>query len=460
MVVSMMQSLPVPILGVIRSDLGASTSAVSWVTTATLLAAAVFTPLLGRIGDQHGKKKTLVAVLVVMVIGSVITALAHNIGLLVFGRALQGIATAIFPLALSILREEVRPKRLPGAMALVSGTLGFGSGLALVAAGLLTSGSDPNYRNTFWLATGLAVLALVLVVTLVPATKQTVGGHVDFLGAATLGGALLLLLLAISQGHEWGWGSAATIGCFAGAVVMFAVWAFVETKVNEPLVDMRMFIHRPVLMSNIAGLLVGFGMFAAFLAISYFAQIPTAIGYGFGASVLRASVEFLLPCAAMSLVAAPFAGIALTRIGPRMVLLISSALGVIGFGLLVFEHDSSAVMIIAGMFVGAAVSFGYGAMPAVIAYNVPSHQSGIANGINSISRTTGSAIGSALVTTILASMLNHSLPKGYPAVPADDAFTVVFTIAAVCFLLLAPVATLGMTRHHEPAREVEKATHH
>ncbi len=152
-------------------------------TTATLLSAAVFTPLLGRYGDQHGKKRTLVGVLVVMVIGSIVAALAHNLPLLILGRVLQGTATAIFPLALSVLREEVRPHKLPGAMALVSGTLAFGSGLALVATGLLTSAPDADYRNAFWMATGFALLALVAVITLVPATKHKSGGRVDVIGA-------------------------------------------------------------------------------------------------------------------------------------------------------------------------------------------------------------------------------------------------------------------------------------
>lgn len=224
MIVSMMQTLPVPILGRIQSDLGASAAGISWVTTATLLSAAVFTPLLGRYGDQHGKKRTLVGVLVVMVIGSIVAALAHNLPLLILGRVLQGTATAIFPLALSVLREEVRPHKLPGAMALVSGTLAFGSGLALVATGLLTSAPDADYRNAFWMATGFALLALVAVITLVPATKHKSGGRVDVIGALSLGAALLLLLLSISQGHQWGWFSPVTIGVFLGSIVMFAVW--------------------------------------------------------------------------------------------------------------------------------------------------------------------------------------------------------------------------------------------
>ncbi|MFD3543835.1 MFS transporter [Streptomyces sp. NPDC058662] len=445
MVVSMMQTLPVPILGLIRDDLGVSTASASWVTTATLLSAAVFTPLLGRFGDQHGKKRTLVAVLGVMVAGSVVAALASSLPLLILGRVLQGAATAIFPLALSVLREEVRPQKLPGAMALVSGTLAFGSGLALVATGLLTSGTGADYRDAFWMATGFAVLALLAVLALVPATRHRTGGRTDFLGALTLGLTLLLLLLPISQGHAWGWGSARTLGSFAGAAVMAAVWVRTELTVRDPLVDMRMFVHRPVLMANLAGLLVGFGMFANFLGVSYLVQMPHALtGYGFDASILRASVQFLLPGAVVSLLASPVGGRLVRRRGPRAALGLAAALGAVGFGWLALDHQHSASVIGAGLVVGAAVSFGYAAMPAVIMSSVPHHQSGIANGINSISRSTGSAIGSAVVTTILASRTVEHLPAGVPALPAESGFTLTFAIGAAAFALVAVISRFGL----------------
>ncbi|MFJ6779292.1 MFS transporter [Streptomyces yangpuensis] len=455
MVVSMMQTLPVPILGLIRDDLGVSTADVSWVTTATLLSAAVFTPLLGRFGDQHGKKPTLVAVLGVMVAGSVLTALASSLPLLILGRVLQGAATAIFPLALSVLREEIRPQKLPGAMALVSGTLAFGSGLALVATGLLTSGPDADYRNAFWMATGLAVLALLAVLVLVPATRTKTGGRTDFLGALTLGAALLLLLLAISQGHEWGWTSGRTLGSFAGAAVMAAVWVVTELKVHEPLVDMKMFVHRPVLMANLAGLLVGFGMFASFLGISYLVQMPEALtGYGFDASILRASVQFLLPSAIVSLLASPIGGRIVRHRGPRAALGMASALGAVGFAWLAVDHGHAFSVIGSGLVVGAAVSFGYAAMPAVIMSSVPPHQSGIANGINSISRSTGSAIGSAVVTTILASKTIEHLPAGVPPLPAESGFTLTFVIGAAAFALVGLIGRLGLRGGHRPATVV------
>ncbi|MEU9473125.1 MFS transporter [Streptomyces avermitilis] len=454
MVVSMMQTLVVPVLGIIQSDLKATTANVSWVTTATLLSAAVFTPLLGRFGDQHGKKPTLVGVLLVMIAGSVLAATTASLTWLIVGRVMQGAATAIFPLALSVLREEIKPEKLHGAMALVSGTLAFGSGLALVGAGLLTQGSDPDYHRVFWLAVVLAVMALAGVLFAVPASRTKTGGRTDWLGAVALAALLVLLLLPISQGHEWGWTSGRTLGAFAGAIVMAVVWVIIESRVKEPMVDMKMFAHRPVLFTNLAGLLLGFAMFTQFIGVSYLVQMPEGVaGYGFGASVLEASVVYLLPTTLVSLVGAQFGGVLVRRLGARVTLAAGACFGVLGFTWLSAAHDTTASVIGAGMVIGLAISFGYASMPALIVASVPAHQTGIANGINSISRSVGSAVASAVITSLLASK-TIPLPHGMPALPQEGQFTLSFTIAGAAFVLVVAVALVGLKSAHAPRTPV------
>ncbi|QKW11196.1 MFS transporter [Streptomyces sp. NA04227] len=459
MVVSMMQTLVVPILGIIQNDLDTTTANVSWVTTATLLSAAVFTPLLGRFGDMHGKKPTLIGVLLVMVAGSVLAATTSSLALLLLARVLQGAATAIFPLALSVLRDELEPKRLPGAMALVSGTLAVGAGLALVGAGLLTQGSDPDYHRVFWLAAVLALLALLAVVTVVPTSAHRPGGRTDWAGAGSLALLLVLVLLPLSQGNEWGWTDVRTLGSFAGAAVMAVVWVLVERRVKAPMVDMPMFAHRPVWLTNLSGLLLGFGMFTQFIGVSYLVQMPDELtGYGFGASVLRASVVYLLPTTVVSLIASQFGGILVHRLGARLTLALGGAIGVVGFAWLTFAHGSTASVILAGMVVGVAISLGYSAQPALIVASVPAHQTGIANGINSISRSVGSAVASAVITTLLAAKTLDNLPPGVPDLPAESQFTTGFALAGGAFLLVVVVALVGLRPHHAAAADFSAAT--
>ncbi|MET7900579.1 MFS transporter [Streptomyces sp. NPDC005355] len=453
MVVSMAQTLIVPILGVIQAALHTSAANVSWANTATLLSAAVFTPLLSRFGDQHGRKRTMMAALVVMTAGSLLAALTHSLFWLIVGRVLQGSATALFPLALAVLRHEIRPQRLAGSMALVSGTLGFGSGLALVMTGLLTQNAGSDYRRVFWVAAALAFMALCAVALLVPTDHDHTGGRTDVLGALTFGGFLVLLLLPISQGSKWGWSSGRTTGCFIAAAVMACVWWFTERRVREPMVDLPTFTHRPVLFTNVAGLLIGFVMFTQFIGLSFLVQMPGSIaGYGFGASVLRASVEYLLPSTLVSLLTAPLGGALVQRYGPQLVLTVSGVLGTAGFVWLSTAHDTTASVIGASLITGAAISFGYAALPALIAAGVPREMTGLANGINSISRSVGSAIGSATITTLLASKSIQGLPPGLPPLPAESQFTIGFVIGAAVWTAVILVALFGLPRTARPRR--------
>jgi len=440
MIVTVMQTQAVPILGLIATKLHVSTISVSWVTTATLLSAAVFTPLLGRIGDLYGKKPTLLGVLVVAVVGSAVSAMADSLSVLLVGRALQGVATAIFPLALSVLREEIPAERLHGAMAIVSGTLAFGGGIGLVATGLLTQGSNPGYHVVFWFTAALAVVALALAAVAVPATGKRHPGSVDLPGALTLGGFLVLLLLPISQGHAWGWTSAATLGCFAGAIVLAVLWVVVERRAAAPLVDLKMFAYRPVLFTNLSGVFIGFAMFLLFMGVSYLAQMPARIaGYGFTASILRASVEYLLPSTLASMVAAPVGGLLVGLIGGRWVLALSGMVGTVGFAWMALAHDATGSVIASSVVIGISISLAYAAMPALIAASVPHHQSGVANGINSISRTVGSSLGSAIITTLLTAKLLPHLP-----LPQEGQFAVAFWVGAGACAATIVAALLGL----------------
>ncbi|WP_434097116.1 MFS transporter [Streptomyces mirabilis] len=150
--------------------------------------------------------------------------------------------------------------------------------------------------------------------------------------------------------------------------------------------------------------------------------------------------------------AAQLGGVLVRRIGARLTLAAGAAFGVVGFAWLTLAHDTTASVILAGMVVGVAISFGYAAMPALIVAGVPHHQTGIANGINSISRSTGSAIGSAVITSLLASKTLDNLPAGVPALPAESQYTLSFALAGMAFVLVIGVAMVGLAvRRRSPS---------
>src|SRR6185369_5487661 len=206
LLVSALQTLVVPVVANIRADLGVSTSAASWVVTANLLAAAVFTPMLGRLGDLHGRRPVMLGVLLVVLAGSILAATTSSLPLLLVARVAQATSFGLFPLSIGVLREELPPAKLTGAMAIVSGMLAVGAGLGLTVTGLLMQhGGD--YHQLFWLATALSVVGIIGV-SLLPRRKAVATGRLDGIGAAVLGLALVLLILPLEEGNDWGWGSA------------------------------------------------------------------------------------------------------------------------------------------------------------------------------------------------------------------------------------------------------------
>ncbi|BCY08614.1 MFS transporter [Actinoplanes sp. L3-i22] len=425
---SMIQSVPVPVLPQIASQLGVDATTVGWVTTATLLAASACTPLLGRLGHVLGIKPVFVGTLILTLIGSVLAATVHDIGWLIAARILQGTSFGLFPLGISLLRHELPAHKLTNAMAVVASTLGVGGGVALVAAGLLTQ-NGADYRRVFWLCVLVSALALALSLTL--PKRAGGGGRVDVLGAVVLSAGLVSLLLPISQGHTWGWSSPRVLVLFAAAIVILAGFLLLERRLAAPLVSVQLLRHRPILITNLAAMSVGFAMFALQLATSYFVQSPRAYtGFGFTATVLQTSVVFLLPGAAASIVVGPLAGRLVGRIGPRLVLALACGIAALSTASLAFLHDSKGAVIAGFVVASCAIAMAYASMPALLVAHVDPHDTGIANSVNSIMRTIGGTIGSALVITILAGQ-THLVGK--VALPTENAYRISYALGAIVF---------------------------
>ncbi|TFV59428.1 MFS transporter [Mycobacterium sp. PS03-16] len=455
--VAVLQTAVVPVLGIIGDQLGASTVAVSWAVTANLLAAIAATPLLGRLADLYSKKRVLIAVLLVVLAGSVLAAATASLPMLIVARVLQGASFALYPISVAVLREEIPSDRLPGAMAVMSGTLGFGGGMGLVVVGLLMAG-DAAYQRVFWLTTAFTVAVLAVVVFLVPRRGRTATGSIDWLGAVGLAVGLSAVLLAITQGNTWGWASGWTIGCGAGGVAVLAGWWRWERGRAHPLVSTSMLVRRPILLSNVATVFVGMGLYFAFLGLTQFVQSPREVGgYGFGATVLESSIVYLLPGALTGFAVAMVSGRFIDRFGAVRVLAIAAMAGAAGFVALAVAHDRSWQVILAGMLANAYISLGYGALPALVVAEVDADETGVATGMNAIARTVGSSTAAAVV----AVLLGQSVPG--TAVPKESSFVVIFSAGAVTAVLALALIALSRSRERpvDPdARTESRAMNH
>jgi EmrB/QacA subfamily drug resistance transporter len=439
---ALLQSLVAPALPVIQRDLHTSTTAVTWVFTSFLLSASIATPIAGRLGDMFGKERTMLFVLLVLAFGTLVSALATSVNLLIVGRVIQGTGGAIFPLAFGIIRDEFPPRRVASGIGFISALLGVGGGAGIVLAGPILAHLD--YHWLFWLPLIPTAIAAVCTHLFVPESPLKVGGRVNWLGAGLLSSWLVALLLGVSQGPEWGWASPGVLGLFVAAAVLLVLWIRVESNAAEPLVDMPMMRLRGVWTTNVAATLLGFGMYGSFILIPEFVETPARAGYGFHASVTQAGL-FLIPSTAGMLAVSPLAGRIAHGVGSRVALAAGALITMFCFVILAAAHTERWEIYLASLLLGAGIGLAFAALANLIVEAVPASQTGVATGMNTIMRTIGGAIGGQVAASIIAATVVAS------DLPTERGFTIAFTISAAA-LFVSFLSALAVPRKARPVQ--------
>ncbi|MCR2762972.1 MFS transporter [Microbacterium sp. zg.B48] len=444
---SFMFTLVVPIQARLPELLNASREDTAWVVTSTLLAAAVITPIAGRLGDMYGKRRIVLVLMAVMITGSVIAALSTGIVGVIIGRALQGAVTGVIPLGIAILRDVLHEKRVDSAIALISATLGVGGALGLPISALITERSD--WHLLFWFAAGLGVIVFVLVLWIVPVSVLRTAGRFDYIGAAGLAVGLIGILLAISRGNEWGWGSPAVLATGLGGLVVLLAWGWFELRIPEPLLDLRVAARPAVLLTNIASVAMGFSLFASNVIYPQILELPVATGAGFGLSLLAASF-IIMPSGIVMMVLSPVAGRLARRTGPKLLLVIGAIALVVAYGFTLLFSSEVWHILIANLLIGVGIGFGFASMPMLIMRSVPQSETGASNGLNALFRSLGTSSAAAVVGAVLA---GYSVEfEGMPT-PTPTAFSLSFILggaAAVIALVVAlfiPAKRAPQERH-------------
>ncbi|WP_326729823.1 MFS transporter [Streptomyces phaeochromogenes] len=449
-VVSLMQTLVIPIVPELPKYLDASASNAAWAVTATLLAAAVATPVVGRLGDMFGKRRMLLVSIVLLVSGSVVAAFSDSLVPMIVGRALQGLAAGVVPLGISVMRDVLPSERLAGSTAMMSASLGVGGALGLPSAAFIADNYD--WHVLFWVSAVLGAVAFVLVLTIVPESKVRTGGRFDLVGSLGLSAALVSLLLAISKGADWGWGSATTLGPFAVAAVVLVAWGFYELRTSQPLVDLRTTARRQVLFTNLASIAFGFSMFAMSLVLPQLLQLPEQTGYGLGKSMMTVGLVLAPQGLVMMAMAPVSAAITKTR-GPKITLMTGAVIVAVGYGLNILLMSEVWHLVLVSCVIGAGVGFAYGAMPALIMGAVPASETAAANSLNTLMRSIGTSFASAVAGVVLAQMTTDF---GSFALPSENGFKVVMAIGAGA-ALLALVLAAFLPRQRTAAQAVSPA---
>ncbi|KAA1418325.1 MFS transporter [Mumia zhuanghuii] len=433
-VVALMQSLVIPIVPELPTLLHADAADTAWAITATLLASAVAVPIVGRLGDMFGKRKMLILSLVVLVAGSVLGALADTLAVLIVARALQGLASGVIPLGISIMRDELPPEKLGSAVALMSASLGIGGALGLPAAALIAD--NFSWHVLFWTSAVAGVVALVGVLTLVPAADLKSGGRFDAVGAVGLSVGLFSMLLAISKGGTWGWASGRTLGFAALALVALVLWAVWELRTTDPLVDLRTTVRRQVLLTNLASIMLGFAMFGLSLVVPQIIQVPEATGYGFGGSMLEVGLV-MAPSGIVMMLIAPVSAKVSRLYGPKVSLMAGALVVGLGYLFTVFFMSEVWHFVAAAVITGVGVGMAYGAMPALIMSAVPVTETAAANALNTLMRSIGTSVSSAVAGVVLAQM---TLDLGGHVVPSEDGLRLVLALGALAAFVAFAIA--------------------
>ncbi|MFD9467465.1 MFS transporter [Streptomyces sp. NPDC060027] len=436
-VAAIMQTLVTPLIAELPQILHTTPANSAWVITVTLLVASVCVPISGRLGDLLGKRRMLLACSVPLVVGSVVCALSSSVAPMIVGRGLQGMGMGMIPLGIALLRDVVPAEKLSSSIALVSASMGIGGGLGLPISAAVAQYT--NWRVLFWGSAVLAVAIGTLIWFLIPDVPATAKGQrFDVLGALGLGVGLVCLLLGVSKGADWGWGSTTTLGLFVSAVVVLTAWGAWELRTKDPLVDLRTTARPRVLLTNVASIFVGFGMYASMLIIPQLLQFPDATGYGLGQSMLAAGL-WMAPGGIMMMIVSPLGGKLTDARGPKFTLSSGVLVIALGYGLALALMGTPWGLMLTGMVINSGVGLAYGAMPALIMSSVPLSETAAANGFNSLMRSLGTSVGAAVVGVVLAQMTTSA--AGY-TFTSEGGFRTGLIVGGSVALLAAAIAAV------------------
>jgi EmrB/QacA subfamily drug resistance transporter len=427
------QTTVIPALTAMQHAFGVSTSGITWMISAYFLAASVATPVLGRLGDMFGKERYLAISLAAFAAGSVICALSDGLGLMIAGRVLQGVGGGVFPLSFGIVRDEFPRERVPTGIALLGATAGIGGAIGLPLGGLLVD--HASYHWIFWLSAAMGVGATITTIRFVPESPVRTPGRVDIAGAVILAAGLSAVLIAISRANDWGWASGRTLGLIAGGLLVLGAFVAYERQHAEPLINMRTLARPPVLITDLATLLVGFGLFGTFVLIPEIAQLPAGGEVGLGLNATEAGL-LMAPGGVMMLLVAPIVGRVGERFGSKPPLVAGALLSTAGLVGMAFGHGSALGIVLWALLLNTGVGCAFAALPNLVISAVDPHETGEATGVNTIARNIGASLGGQVAASIVA---GHVLASG---LPADRGFELAFLISAGVALLAGACGAL------------------
>lgn len=415
------QAIISPALPVIQARHHASPTAVVWLITGFLLSAAVATPLAGRLGDRHGRRRLLVCSLLAFALGSAVCALADSIGVLIAGRVIQGLGAGVGPLTLALACDGLEPAQVARIVGLLVGAAGVGAVSGLFGALLV---DHVSVASIFWLLVAVALILAVAVQRLVPESHVQPSEPVDWLGALLLAGGLAAVMLAVSEGNPWGWESVRVIGLDVTGTVLLIAFVAHERTTAAPLVQLGTLAARPMWTANLAVFVVGFSFIVAYALVPLIAGYPKLTGYGLGLSATQIGLV-LVPAALAALAGGLLSGTLARSLGARNLAILGAACATTTYIAFLAFHNTVAMIAVTMIPLGLGLGLSLSAILDLVVVSSQTGEAGVTIALNNVIRSIGSVLGPqvaiALVTTA---------PGVVPGLPAQRGFTHAFVMAA------------------------------
>jgi MFS family permease len=425
-------SLGAPLLQTIVEEDHVTLAQSQWALTISLLVGAVAAPVMGRLGDGHRRRGVILWSGAIVLAGCVLAALPTGFNGLLIGRALQGIGLGLVPLAIAVARDALPPHRSGGVIAMLGVTTAVGIGIGYPVAGVVVE--YWGMGAAFWMGAIITALGLGFAAYVLPPSPGHRKRPTDIPGALLLGGGVAGILLVLSEGQSWGWGSGRLIAILLVSLAVLAAWVRWELQVDQPLVDLRVARHPSVLAANISVFFVGVGIYPSVSLVVRLVQTPPGAGYGFHVSVAVAGL-MLVPFSLASFAASRVWTIAARRTSPELVVTLSCLILVASMTLFYFARSHLWQVLLMMALAGFGVGCVFAANPLQIIRGTPPSETGSAVSFYQVLRSIGFSAGSALSATFLVG----SIPSG-GTVPTDSGYG---TAALVCVVFL--VLALGVS---------------
>jgi MFS family permease len=407
-----------------------------WVLTITLLVQTALLPLMGKLSDVFGRKRLLLAIAVIFVIGSAIGAVTTSFAWLMVARILQGPAPAMAGVIYAFFREYFPRRMVPIAIGSFSTTAGvsiiFGT---LISGGLLAAFG--SYHAVFWfLGIYMAVIGSLFYFLVPDRAPETAARRrrIDVRGAGLLTIGTFLILLGISQGSDSGWTSTGSILPLCLGFALLIGFVAAEYQTREPMIDMRLIAGSALRMVLPIGFFASVAGFTWVYAVPQMLETPTAAGagYGFGLSVTLVGAV-TLPFGVVGITSGPFGGWLCRRASPRLVMLLCCISGALGFALLAAAHSQLWEYVLVAGFAGISNGFLFAAAVNLVIDAVPDRQTGVNAGLMVATTSFASSIMPVIVAAILSANVLRASAAG--VVYTSDGWSYVFILTAVLSLV-------------------------